>query len=239
MAGAPALPAHALESYEGLAYAPGTKHLLYRESHWVDGDERIVLYRCPGGEPFARKRVNSRISAIAPDFELTDARDGYREGVASIGGQREVFLRANNDSRMKRKTLTASNPVIDAGFDAFIRTSWAEISDKHFLQVPFVIPSRLGALNFKVRHAGDHGASRTFRLSLDGWYGALLPHIDVIYAATTRTLLRYRGISNIRGDDGRQLAVDIHFPAARRNSNVARSEADAAIAAQLVRRCPG
>ncbi|MDQ3039914.1 MAG: hypothetical protein M3R16_08990 [Pseudomonadota bacterium] len=39
--------------------------------------------------------------------------------------------------------------------------------------------------------------------------------------------------------NGRQLVVDIDLPAARRNSNVARSEAGAAIAARLVKRCPG
>ncbi|MEJ7747012.1 MAG: hypothetical protein WKF61_09730 [Luteimonas sp.] len=37
----------------------------------------------------------------------------------------------------------------------------------------------------------------------------------------------------------RRLVVDIDLPAARRNSNVARSEADAAIAARLVKRCIG
>lgn len=228
--------AHAVESYEGLAYAPGTRTLLYRESHWIDGAQRVVLYRCPGGEPFARKRVDSRGSAIAPDFELVDARDGYREGVTSAGGKREVFVQESTGATIRRKLLAARHPVIDAGFDAFVRKSWTQLDAEQGLRAPFVIPSRLGTMDFKIRRVGDTNAGRRIRLSLANWYGVALPHIDVVYS-TARTLLHFKGIGNIRDNDGRHRVVEIEFPAARRRQDVARSEADAALAAPLTRRC--
>lgn len=233
-------PIHALavESYQGSAYATGTRTLLYRESHWIDGNQRVVLYRCPGGEPFARKRVDSGVSAAAPDFELLDARDGYREGVRSIGGKREVFVQMTSGAPTKRRTLSVDSPVIDAGFDAFVRDSWVRLADKRGLVAPFVIPSRLGAVDFRIRHVGDTAAGRKLRLSIAGWYGAVLPQIELVYAVAGRTLLHYRGIGNIRGSNGDHPVVDIEFPIVKRRHDVPRGEVDAAIATTLVKRCP-
>lgn len=229
--------ARADESYEGLAYTPGTRTLLYRESHWIDGTQRVVLYRCPGGEPFARKRVDSRISTTAPDFELVDARDCYREDMRSISGTREAFVQDNADAPLRRKPLTPKLPVIDAGYDAFVRKSWKQLDTDTALRAPFVIPSRLGTLDFSVRRVGDTAAGRRIRLSLAGWYGAVLPHVHVLYAVSDHTLLHFKGIGNIRGNDGKHRAAEIQFPAAKRRQEVARSEADAALAATLTRCC--
>ena len=49
--------AMAIEHYEGLAYEKKSGKLLYRESHWLQEGQRLVLYRCPDGKPFARKKV--------------------------------------------------------------------------------------------------------------------------------------------------------------------------------------
>lgn len=73
----------ALLSVQGDAHDPASERLLYREEHVIrrDGDapvERVVLYRCPDGTAFARKRVDYRASRTAPEFSLIDARDGYR-----------------------------------------------------------------------------------------------------------------------------------------------------------------
>ena len=76
--------AEAIERYEGQAYGRDDGRLRYRETHWSSGNgRRIVVYRCPGGEPFARKVVQPAGASAAPDFEFFDARDGYREGVRS------------------------------------------------------------------------------------------------------------------------------------------------------------
>lgn len=62
---------------EGKVYALSDGHLMYRESHWLYDDD---------GHP------------QAPDFELDDARRGYREGVRSSGDQRSVFVRASRSA---------------------------------------------------------------------------------------------------------------------------------------------
>ena len=87
-------PAHANARREQAdVYAAGSQRLLYREEHLVQpgaSPERWVVYRCPDGKPFARKRVAA--GGARPDFALEDARDGYREGVRGAGDARQVYV---------------------------------------------------------------------------------------------------------------------------------------------------
>jgi hypothetical protein len=235
LAACSALPAHAAESHEGVAYSADGKTLLYRESHWIDGDRRVVLYRCPNGEAFARK-VMERNRSHSPDFELLDARDGYRGGVRTTPGGREVFLQVSAAAPVERRRLGVEAPVVDAGFDQYVRAHWHELAQQPALRVSFVLPDRLAALDFKVRRLRESATERVLRLSLGAWYGAALPHVDVAYAIAGRTLLRYRGVGNIRDDDGRHQAVDIRFPPLLRRQ-VPASELTRAAASRLVSRC--
>ena len=94
---AAALPSYL--SYDGTAVEPEDGSVLYRESHYVamQGSrvlERLVLYRCADGTPFARKRVaDSPRLPWLPEFELTDARLGYVEGASASGDAVQVFVR--------------------------------------------------------------------------------------------------------------------------------------------------
>lgn len=207
--------ARAGERYEGTAYAAGSERVQYRESHWIEGDRHLVLYRCTDGKPFARKLLTQSGSATSPDFEMHDARTGYREGVRSTVAGRQIFLKRDGNAAVKTPPLKAAGAVIDAGFDAFVRGAWDKLANKADVAVPFVVPSRLGAMDFKVRQTSGNTGVRSFGLSLGAWFGAVLPHIDVDYSAA-RQLLRYRGISNLRDAAGKQMDVDIRFPAAKR-----------------------
>lgn len=216
-----ATPPGPIRHMEGRAF-DHDGHLLYRESHWQfdapDGPTGLVLYRCPDGAPFARKWVRDHGQPQAPDFDLYDARQGYREGVRRrADGRREVYVQrdahaAEHAALLKEKPL----PVIDAGFDAFLRGHWDSLAPQASLTVPFLLPSRLGTLDFKVTRIADAVVdgqpARRFRLGLAGLIGFALPHLDVAYAAASRTLLRFEGIANIRDVDGRNLHVRIEFP---------------------------
>lgn len=204
---------------EARAYADDG-HLLYRESHWIfataEGRTRLVLYRCPDGEPFARKWVRDHGRPTSPDVDLEDARRGYREGVRRrADGRREVFVRRDAGSAERSALLDdAPAPVIDAGFDAFLRAQW-NLDPDTGLSVPFLLPSRLGTLDLKVRRLPDQVIDgrpvRRFRLGLDSLVGFALPHLDVAYDARSRALWRFRGIANIRDVAGRNLSVRIDF----------------------------
>jgi hypothetical protein len=238
----------AAQYYQGYAYAVRDHRLLYREAHWLyseDGIEhRLVLYSCPDGEPFVRKRVNAAPGAATPDVDLFDARVGYREGVRTLDGRREVFAQADARSPERRASLPSPPPpnaVIDAGFDAFVREHWDALSGSGVSPVPFLVPSELRYLDFSARMLRDEAAAggelRWFRLQLASWYGFALPHIDVAYDKQAHELREYSGVSNIRDGGGRNVSVTIRFPPGERRNDVAPADVERAAEQPLSGHC--
>lgn len=234
--------ASATQRYEGYAYAVDGQALLYRESHWLEGATRTVLYRCPDGIPFARKRVMTGDQPTAPNFVTEDARDGYREGVSGDGPAFEVFVRASTS--VKEKTQSIDKPehaIIDAGFDAFIIKNWDAMAVGTARDVQFLIPSRLGYSAFTVTRRPDRSVAgvqaRRYQLKLGAWYGFALPSIDIAYAIDGKRLLQYQGLGNIRGNRGDNMNVRVEFPADKQGDGAGASIADPSAVA-LDGRCP-
>jgi hypothetical protein len=180
-------------------------------------------------------------SAQAPDFELDDARVGYREGVRSSGGKRTVFVRDNARAAERSATVASSPlPVIDAGFDAYIRSRWNTLGQNSSATAPFLIPSRLGTLNFSVKRLADSPVNgrpaRQYRLGLASFIGFALPHIDVAYDEKTRELLQFVGIANIRSSSGDNVRARIVFDPGM-DKQVSRADLDSAMRLPLDGQC--
>lgn len=243
------MPAVAGEYYRGYAYTPGDDHrLLYTESHWLYDENgsahRLVIYACPDGQAFARKWVDTAPGAATPDVDMQDARWGYREGVRTRSGQREVYAQTDTAAPEKHSpvpTPPPQNSVIDAGFDAFVREHWDALSGPGVAPLPFLIPSQLRFVDFSARKLRDEqvgGQSvRWFRLQLAGWYAFVLPHIDVAYEDSTHNLFEYRGLSNIRGEGSKNLNVTIQFPPAERRTDLGQADVQKAAGMPLTGRC--
>lgn len=232
--------------YAGVAYAEDGRTVRYREEHWLFRDAgvptRLVLYRCPSGEPFARKLMRERDDAAAPDFDFVDARDGYREGVHRDGNRWRIYVRKGEGAPLDTGVLAARpDMVVDAGFDAFVREHWADFAGAAHLGIAFVVPSRLDYLDLQLGSARDTRlgdvAVRQLRLSLGGLLGALAPTIELTYAVDSRRLLRFEGISNIRDNRGRSQRVRIDFPPSLESPAPDRADIEAAEAVPLARRC--
>ena len=208
-----------LQSQQGEARDPDGGNLLYREQHLIqrDGDrirERLVLYRCADGTAFARKHVDYGDSRFAPDFSLTDARDGYREGLDDEDGTRKVW----SGTRQRARPLPASGGVLvaDAGFDEFVRARWAKLLGAGSMPIRFVVPAYDKSLGFNVRHIGratiGDEAVQKFSLKLSGLLSLVSPQIEVSYDDDSHRLRRFSGICNLRSDRGKPLQVRIDFP---------------------------
>lgn len=217
---APAFAEATLRFEEATARSPGSAAELYREQHWLrsDGDhpiERLVLYRCPDGTPFARKRIDYRASATAPTFLFDDLRSGYREGLRR-GATTALFFRANNRAAERSAPVASTQLVADAGFDEFIRQQWAMLVAGKTLPLEFAVPSRLRSMAFSVSRAGEAQVAGekawVFRLKLSGLLGLVAPAIDVSYGQQSHRLLRFEGLSNLRDDAGdKPLVARIDF----------------------------
>lgn len=212
-------PSGVIHYVEGTASAPDG-HPMYIESHWLYSDNgspsRLVLYRCPDGKPFARKNLHDAGNPQAPNFEMDDARTGFTEGVRGSHGKRVVFFRNSATANERTAPLvTSPMPVIDAGFDAYIRNHWNTLGKNDSDSIPFVLPSRLGTMDFSVKRQGDtriNGrTARQYRLGVDSIVGFALPHIEVAYDEQTQQLLSFNGLGNVRGTNGKNVDARIVF----------------------------
>lgn len=203
---------------------------LYQEEHFLEptaggGEQRLVIYRCPDGQPFARKHLRRAAGTFLPTFDLEDRRSDYREGVAAAGNGVRVFAgtsAAEPDSGVELEPQ--STWVADAGFDAFIQARRAELEQGRTLRFEFLVPAegRTRPLTVrKVREGQMLGRPASlYRLELGAWYGFLAPHIDGWYDRDSGRLLRYQGISNIRDAGGRSLEARIDFPPDQRSAGI-------------------
>jgi hypothetical protein len=200
-----------------------------------------VLYRCPDGRPFARKTMRESSDPIAPDFDFVDARLGYREGVRSRGGAREVYHRAGPRAAWTVRPLPAARGlVIDAGFDRYVRADWS-VLERGRVTAPFLVPSRFRSLDFRIGDAVDGRergrAVRRFRMALAGLVGMALPSIELTYDIADRRLLRFRGPGTVRDERGRLQTLRVEFPEPPMETGVTTAEIQAALRAPLVASC--
>jgi hypothetical protein len=241
-----ACPAAAVQFQVGDAYAMGDGRLLYREQHWTyaqgGSDRRLVLYRCPDGAAFARKRVDAAPGAATPDIAFDDGRDAYSQRVVHEGDT--VALRVRDGDGERVATVPArTDAVIDAGFDAYVRKHWDALANGRARVVPFLVPDRGGWLDFRVRHVGDGReggrAVRRLRMTLAAWYGFAAPAIELAYDLDTRRLLRFEGMGYVRDRHGGHPKVRIDFPDAPRDAGAAQGAIEAALRVPLTGRCAG
>lgn len=226
--------------YEGAAYSPDDGRLLYRERHWARPQggalQRITLFACADGRPFARRVLHESAGAAAPDFDFEDARDGYREGLRSEGGKRVAYVRA--PGRAERSAAVAVPPggVADAGFDARVRELWPQLAAGRSAEVPFLIPSRLAFYRFRAEpEPAPRGAAQLrLRLRMQAWYAFAAPDIELVYDAASRRLASFAGLSTIRDERGRYRKVRIVFP---ERAAAPPMPAEAAAVAPLIPRC--
>jgi hypothetical protein len=125
-----------------------------------------------------------------------------------------------------------------------VRTHWADLEAGRTVRFPFLIPSRLDFLTFKVkknREESVEGAvTSVIRLNLSGVIGWFLPYIEVSYRKADQVLMRYKGLTNVRDAEGANLVALIEFPTKERRMLPAGAVAlEAQKAVPLVARCEG
>lgn len=237
-------PADATTTNEGTAYRLDNGVAAYRESHMLYQSAgmpaRLVLYRCMDGSAFARKTVMERSGAATPDFDFIDGRTGYREGVRSTTRGREVYWQKSKAADEKSKTLDVpANAVIDAGFDAMIRTHWSRLSTEAGISANFLLPSALRFLKVSIKQVKDKPVPSVthLRMQLDTWYGFATPDTDLHYRSSDQRLLRFNGIGTIRDAHGRNQTVRIEFPGGLQGRQASAGEIAAARRLPLTGRC--
>lgn len=220
-----------LRAFIGEARAIDGGKLIYEEHHLVRyaGEapgERLVMYRCPDGQAFARKRIDYGQPLFAPTFRLDDVRFGYAEGYAAGAPRGEAFVQAGSDRGERREAVKAGTAlVVDAGFDEFVRARWDELQRGDSVRLEFLVPSRLAAYRFSVRKVRSQEIfgepASVFQLALSGVLGWFADAIDVAYRDSDQRLMRFEGLTNIRATLDSNHVARIDFPPAREDAQPA------------------
>ncbi len=233
--------------YEGTAFELDSGKMIYTESHYlhfVDAalSDRVVLYRCPNGKAFGRKMMRTNGKPMMPEFELTDARLGYREGLTTRPKGLTVFYQSTAKKAEKSDTLDASRTLVaDAGFDEFVRANWTNLIAGKSVPLDFVVPSQLDYLGFKVKWVKKSNingeAVQVFKLAPSGILGWVTSGLDVTYADSDRSLRQFAGLSNIRDLSGDNYEAKIEFAKAKQTEFPDAGAFTAARALALVTSC--
>lgn len=152
-----------------------------------------------------------------------------------------MFQRSATNAAMRTARVPGNVAIVsDAGFDEFVRRHWAELEAGRTVRFPFLVPSRLDFLTFKVRKHHEEtiegAAASVIRLNLSGVLGWFLPYIEVSYRKSDRVLMRYKGLTNIRDAEGDNIVAQIDFPS-RERQTVPAVDLAAQKAQRLVTRC--
>lgn len=180
----------------GAAYDLEGGSLLYSEQHYcsVNVLSCRVDYVTPEGELIARKEIDYSANLQAPALLISDFRKGSE----------------------KRLDFSAeSELVVDAGFDNFVRMQWERLVEGEPVTFPFLVPGRDQPLAMRAVAGGEPTCGSRqlcLRVELDSWFLRMaVPPILLTYDRESRRLQRFRGISNIRGEQGNTLKVDIQY----------------------------
>lgn len=177
-----------------------TGETVYLEYYFCTDDELkcSVYYLRPDEEVIARKDLDYQPSAKAPSLTFQDFRI-----------DREIKIEP-----------TGTESVVDAGFDNFVRLQWDDLEDGEAVKFPFRMVGREEAI--KMRASREQQCERDnlcLQIRLDSWLlGNLIDPIQLTYDRSSQRLLRFKGISNLRNDEGRTQKVDITYRYAKQQA---------------------
>jgi hypothetical protein len=186
----------AVATVVGTAYDQKSGNLLYTEQHFCNVENRLctVEYRDNFGAMIAQKHLDFSESLIGPSLVMTD----YRQAI-------ELSFPASEVDDM----------VVDAGFDNYVRSKWDELFSGSPVRFPFLVVGFDKPLNMRANREDTPGCDDDklcLSISLDSWLlGMLTDPIELSYSRDSRRLLRFSGMSNIKGAAGETLTVDIDY----------------------------
>lgn len=196
----------------GEAYDLYGQELKYREYHYYsdEGLTHQVVYRDSDDKIMVDKTIDYRSGLTTPEFSQSHSQTPHD---ISISWYEDDLKIKNSDSS---NVITVKKPlVIDAGFDHFIREHWLELTSGSTLHFYFPLPKRSTLAKLRVKQSTCSYKTDTdscFSLEVSNWLLRLLVDpIELGYAGDTRSLMRYRGLSNIEDDQGQGLVVDIRY----------------------------
>lgn len=208
----------------GLARDPENGNLVYCEFFLPTRNDRTrVLYYSPEGYRIAEKTLITAGAEIPrntarPEVMQQDYRHGEERQVVRINGQWELRYRESGEAGWEEHQADdAAVDVIDAGFDAFVRESWDQLSSGQPVEFDFASALHGRAITLRARRARCEGGERN-RLCLKVVLAQPLlrlfaGELFLVYGTEQRRLESFEGIVNLldSSGDSQRLRIDYRY----------------------------
>jgi hypothetical protein len=207
----------------GVGYKPGSTEIRFYEYHkflldsegYITG--RYVEYRNPDHSLKSVKHIRySNQAPWTPNLAYDDYELEYQVGV-DVKGKRSRLYRFSEATSMEESFETiASNTVVDAGFDAYIQHIWPRLEQGETVEFEFLAPLKLTRYPFSLKKVDSSTSSSDdlcqIEMELNWWPISLFFNpVQLEYECQTKRLMRYQGLTNLRGRDNKQYQADIRY----------------------------
>lgn len=202
----------------GEAFSLDDQRLVYREYHLLDdnGLTREVRYFSPEEELIAEKYLQYSDVDWQPSFQQVDHRskETIRVNVEANAVRVDV---SSTMTQLDGRIAKSEELVIDAGFDAFVKTHWQALAEGKALVIEFALPARQRAVELVIRKAETAQCmNRTdilcLKIAANNWLlRAFVDPLWLSYDRQSRRLLAFQGVANVRDARGESQAVRILY----------------------------
>lgn len=155
----------------------------------------------------------------APSYEFYDARaqdghgvryDGDNIIMYSFSGEGE--LRESKEKSSSLKSFDGRLVLAGQGFHYYLRENLNSVIEKERVPIILLIPGRLESYRFRLDLVELKENRVHLRVEMNNFFLRLFaPSIDLEYDLESGELLKYRGPSNLKDDDGKLLNVKIIY----------------------------
>lgn len=213
--------ANMIVHYQGLA--KNGDRLAYIEKHTVEYDDQGKLlstateYTSAAGKSIAELRSDFRESLAVPSQTFKDFRTGNVEGVRRDRGKLVMFdqdpgklerTRSLDDSDLGIHILVGGQ-----GMNYYLLDHLETIQPLQELSLRFLIPGKLDFYDFKIKKTNESTDGIVeFEIVIQNWFFKIFaPKLFVKYDKKKKRIVWYKGISNLKSDDGSKQNVTITY----------------------------
>lgn len=177
----------------------------------------VTEYVSDSGKPLAELKSDFTTSLTVPTHETRDFRSGDVQGVRREGSKVVLYYK-DKDQPEKSRILASDDSdgrilIGCQGVNYYLLGKLNSLEPEIVFPLRFLIPGKLDYYDFDMKPVGTPtGSLIDFEIKVKNWILKLFaPTLYVQYDRNKRRIVKYDGISNIRGDDGKDQKVKIEY----------------------------
>ena len=172
-------------------------------------------YLTPGDEKFASRVVQYANNDVV-EYRLEQSNIDYSERIERRGDELTIVVdKADTSPKTEQLFLRAGvEPVIDAGFNDYLVRNWDSLLKGERLRFQFASTAQLGLVKLQVnldKRLSDNQIAVFSMTAANPVFRLLVEPVKVGFYRDSRQLAYYRGVSNLKDENGKAFDVEITF----------------------------